>query len=124
MRNASTMRRSILAAGFCASTAAFAGDYEPCVQHAQLVDSCWTVRGRVGLYNGNPTVRIWPVGSSRILGVRHAEPQLVPPELGARLAWDTNVFADLKVCPLTRQRAGAMQIVCVASARNMTARPR
>jgi hypothetical protein len=106
------------------SSVSYAADFEACVQHRQLVGSCWSTHGRVSLHNGNPSVRIWPVNSKRVLGVREADPQLFPPDLAARLTWETNVFADLKVCPLTKQRAGLMQIVCVASAENLVVRSR
>lgn len=123
-RNAMRCLISAVAVTSLGAPACYGADYEPCVQHPQLVGSCWHVRGRVALYNGNPSVRIWPVGSKRILGVREAEPPLVPPELAAQLTWNTNVYSDLKLCPLTKQRSGAMQIVCVAGADNVVTRAR
>ena len=99
-------------------------DYAPCAESNLIVEACWNVRGRVAPYNGNPTVRIWPVGSNRMLGVRDAEPPLLPPALGKMLSWDAYVYADLKVCPLTNARKGRMQIVCIAGARNAVVRER
>lgn len=107
---------------FALSEAAIAEDYRPCVDSKSIVGACWNVRGRVAPYNGNPSVRIWPVGSNRLLGVRDAEPPRLPPALAKMLSWDAYVFADLKVCPLTKAREGRMQIVCIAGARNVVVR--
>jgi len=101
---------------------AIADDYLPCVDRKSIVGECLDIRGRVSLHNGNPSVRIWPVGSKRLLGVRDAEPPLLPPELQKSLSWDHYVFADLKVCPLTKPREGRMQVVCIASVRNAACR--
>lgn len=105
-------------------TAAMAADYSPCVDSKSIVGECWNVRGRVSVHNGNPSTRIWPVGSKRLLGVRDAEPPFLPPEFAHKLSWDADVFADLKVCPLTSAREGRMQIVCIANARNTVVRRR
>src|SRR5260370_33430553 len=32
--------------------------------------SCYWTRGRLAVYNGNPTFRIWRIGTNKILGVR------------------------------------------------------
>src|SRR5262245_9873121 len=101
-----------------------AEDYRPCSEHKELIGSCWDLRGRVSYFNGNPSVRIWPVGTKRMLGVRDSDPLLIPPNLKSQLSWNTNTFADLRVCPLTRERPGVMQIVCIASVRNIVSRPR
>ncbi len=114
----------LLLLGATISTGALADEYGPCSHSKELVGVCWDIRGRVSLYNGNPSVRIWPVGTKRILGVREADPQLLPPDLAKRLSWQADVFADLRVCPLTKEREGTMQIVCVAAAGNMVSRPR
>ena len=103
---------------------AIAGDYVPCVDSQSIVGACWNVRGRVSVHNGNPSVRIWPVGSKRLLGVRDAEPPLLPPALRRQLSWDVDVFADLKVCPITEARQGRMQIVCIAGAESTVTRKR
>ena len=106
---------------------AAAEEYRPCAENKLFVGQCWDVRGRVSRYNGNPSVRIWPVGTNRLLGVRESDPPLLPPNLGSALSWlswDSAIFADLKVCPLTGQREGTMQIVCISSVQNMVIGPR
>ena len=119
-----TRRICTLVVGLVISAGAVAADYRPCSDSPSLVGACWDLRGRVSLYNGNPSVRIWPIGSKRLLGVRESEPKLVPPDLAKSLSWDTGTFADLRVCPLTLEREGTMQIVCIAAARNIESRIR
>jgi hypothetical protein len=38
-----------------------------CKEHPMLSGPCFKVRGRMSFYNGNPTVRIWPLGTKRML---------------------------------------------------------
>ena len=40
-----------------------------CREHPQLVSSCFKVRGRLAVYNGAPALRIWKIGTTRMLGV-------------------------------------------------------
>jgi hypothetical protein len=82
----------------------------------------------MNFYNGAPSVRIWRVGTTRMLGVseqRFAADGFcnLPPSIRQRLAWDADVFADFLVCPFTRVQPGIMQLVCVESATHVTVRP-
>ena len=43
----------------------------PCKGAPTVVDQCFTVHGRLGVYNGIP-IRIWVVGTHGMLGVRDA----------------------------------------------------
>ena len=97
-----------------------------CREHPDLVGPCFRVRGRAAFYNGNPTVRIWKVGTRRLLGVSDSRCQLprcepLPEALRALLSWEHPVFADFEVCPFTRSRPGVMQFVCIAAASNLRA---
>lgn len=68
--------------------------------------------------NGTPSARIWRIGSKRILGVpTESVPESIAPHFGD---FDDVVTGDLKVCPLTRQRPGVKQMVCVEAARHAT----
>lgn len=47
---------------------------------------CFVVHGRLAIGNGTPSVRIWPVGTKRILGVNDAQndpegEELFPPDV-------------------------------------------
>jgi hypothetical protein len=89
----------------------------------ELVSSCFQVHGKVFYSNGTPSLRIWRIGSSRILGVLPPENEIVPSNLARALrGWDREVFADLEVCPFTKDTPGAMQMVCVESATHMVVR--
>ena len=101
---------------------------EPCRAHPALRGACFRVRGRMSLYNGAPSVRIWPVGSTRLLGVsqqRFDDPRIcnLPDAIARQLSPDDDVFADFEVCPFTPERPGVMRLVCVDSASRATRRP-
>jgi hypothetical protein len=101
-------------AGLCAA--------EPCASNPQLVGACFVVHGRLSAYNGNPTFRIWRIGTSRILGLAGPKPgDLVePPEgLTCKAAFDCDTFADFLVCPFSKDEPGVMQRVCIESAKNV-----
>ena len=46
----------------------------------------------------------------------------IPPDFLKMLSWETDLFADLEVCPFTSEREGVMQLVCVESAANVVIR--
>jgi hypothetical protein len=81
------------------------------------------VHGRLSVYNGNPSCRIWIVGTNRILGIHEIEEEpLMPPGLLQILKEDINdrlIYADFVVSPLTSFREGVMQIVKVESTENV-----
>jgi hypothetical protein len=97
-----------------------------CRDHADLVAPCFHVRGRAAFYNGNPTVRIWKVGTRRLLGVSaRCQPpacEPLPPLVRAALDWEHAVCADFVVCPFTRARPGVMQMVCIDAASGLRRR--
>ena len=70
--------------------------------------------------NGTPSLRIWRVGTDRILGVLPPEHEIIPKNLRSALKgfyrW---VYADLQVCPFTKEKPGEMQMVCVESAEHL-----
>lgn len=90
---------------------------------AQPSSECFVIHGRLQLSNGTPSIRIWRIGTERILGVPDGPPgdeqATLPANVRAVLAtdaWKTRVFADFHVCPLTPDRPGEMQLVQVVSA--------
>jgi hypothetical protein len=90
-----------------------------CEGNAEVVGSCFVVHGRLRAGNGNPTQRIWRIGTKRILGIR--EEFAIPKKIEGLVTWATGatLYGDFEVCPLTHERAGHMQIVCVEDARNL-----
>jgi hypothetical protein len=107
---------------------------------------CYWTHGRLRVYNGNPSDRIWNVATHRLLGVFNGPSHYPPhtfaddenPELPVNLErayeadyrhWkkskaDTGyefptIFADFEVCALESEKKGEMQPVCVESAKNI-----
>ena len=94
------------------------------------IGPCLTVHGRLSIYNGNPTLRIWKIGTKRLLGVingEDTEAPVVPAELrkaeiSKALTEGSSIYADFEVCPLTEEKAGVMQYVCIDSVTNVVVR--
>jgi len=101
-----------------------ANPVRPCHQNPELVGSCYTVRGRLGVYNGSMIFRIWVVGTDRILGVTERRSLFcrLPSYLEDAVRPDSNVLADFVVCPLTADKPGWMREVCVDTAYNIAVR--
>ncbi len=86
-----------------------------CANEYPIVGESFTVHGRLSQYNGNPTRKIWIVGTKRMLGIREGTP--LPANVDSLFAdLDDQIFGDFVVCPLTECKPGAMQVVCVQSA--------
>jgi hypothetical protein len=103
------------------------GGPNPCREHPQVNAPCFKVHGRIRVYNGTPSVRIWPVGTNRLLGVsegRFYNPEYsnMPPDLSDLLTLDNEIFADFIVCPFTPDEPGVMRLVCIDSASNVVVR--
>lgn len=99
-------------------------DWITCKNDPDVVAACFSVRGRLSFYNGGPSTRIWRVGTHRMLGVpSEIIRENVSDALGPK-PFDTEVYGDFKVCPFTKEKSGAMQMVCIESASGLTAEPR
>ena len=100
----------------------------PCRAQPALVGKCFVVYGRLALYNGAPTIRLWRAGTRRVLGVSGSYARdgysSIPEELEQQLSWETELWGEYLVCPYTRRRAGEMQLVCIESGKRVTARRR
>ena len=77
--------------------------------------------------NGTPSVRIWVVGTHRILGVsesKFVDPSYcnLPDDILAKLSWNNDLFGDFMVCPFTKDEPGVMRLVCVQSVANASIR--
>ena len=111
-----------------AQTQTNAPSLKPCREQPRLVSKCFTVRGRLSLYNGAPTMRLWRVRTKRMLGVSASYAQegysSVPVEIEKLLDWETEVWGDFLVCPFTPPRPREMQLMCIESGKNLTTRKR
>ena len=117
----------------------------PC-KTPENAEMCYWAHGRLAIANGNPTYRIWKIGSRRMLGVFNGPSHFPPrvqedgelPEFPAELdrAYEADnrrykretgimwavpppVFADFEVCQLEPERKREMQAVCIESAKNI-----
>jgi hypothetical protein len=103
-----------------------------CHARSDLVGKCFSVHGALRYWNGGTPVRIWRIGTTRVLGVRGLDEVGLPRDSTAcplpaglrdTLQAGKEVIADFVVCPLTRDRPGSMQYVCVDAATNIRAKP-
>jgi hypothetical protein len=74
---------------------------------------------------------LWPLGTRRLLGIIDPNdvsnapgPTILPVDIKNKLDWDKDVLGDFTVCPLTKQQAGRMQTVCIASGKKLVVRER
>ena len=99
-------------------------DWVTCQNDPDIVAACFTLHGRLSLWNGSPSLRIWRIGTGRILGVRT---ETTPENVSALFGDDpfaTNIYGDFDVCPFTKEKAGEMQMVCIESASHLSAKER
>jgi len=89
----------------------------------EIAEEPLRVHGRLSVYNGTPSCRIWIVGTKRMLGIHEFEEECpIPSELHKILAEDINdrlIYADFVVRPLTERKDGFMQIVRFESAEDI-----
>jgi len=95
--------------------------WQTCATDPDLAGECFTVHGRLSYWNGAPATRISVPGTRRILGVPD---EIVPESMAGQLTDATEATGDYRVCPLTKQKRGHMQMVCIDSAANVTYKPR
>lgn len=93
--------------------------------------ACYWAHGRLNIANGTPTVRLWKIGTKRILAIhsgpgykrgddRENESPDLPAnvEMGLSKSPYGSVFGDFEICPLEPEVAGEMQAACIESGKN------
>ncbi len=94
--------------------------------------SCYWAHGRLSIYNGDPTFRLWKIGTRRLLGI-YSGPGFGPFDEGLNEEDDlelptslkgydftkVTLFGDFEVCPLAAEKEGRMQPACIESAKNL-----
>ena len=100
-----------------------------CRRRPDVVGRCFSVHGRLSVYNGTPSVRLWPIGSKQLLGVLDPNdvssapgPTVLPDDIKLKLDWNKDVFGEFFVCPLSRRQPGRMQTICLESGKHLTVR--
>ena len=92
-----------------------------CRGNPKVVGACYSIHGRLNPGADTIELRLWPVGTNRIMGVsdgpaiNDAEYPIYPKNLVFPHG-DEIIYGDFEVCPFTSQRMGAMQFVCIESA--------
>ncbi len=85
-------------------------------------NSQFKLHGKLSIWMGTPTFRIWIIGTNRILGIPggDTEPAEMPDKL-QKLFTNTSVevYADFVVTPLTKYKRGHMQDVRIDSVENL-----
>lgn len=88
-----------------------------CRNDSRAIAACFQVHGRLSNWNGNPTRRIWIIGTKRMLGLR--EGTELPVALQKSLSdFDHEVYGDFEFCPFTPAKSGVMQVGCLAKVSN------
>ena len=102
---------------------------DSCKHRPDVVGKCFNVHGRLSVYNGTPSIRLWPLGTRRLLGIIDPKdvsnapgPTILPLDIKSKLDWNKDVFGDFVVCPLTVSKPGKMQTVCIESGKNLSIR--
>jgi hypothetical protein len=67
-------------------------------------------------------MRMWHIGTDRVLGVLPSENEIIPINLSKALETAgqyPEVYGDFEVCPFTKEKPETMQMVCVESANHL-----
>lgn len=110
------MRTRFLTSLLFATALAFTSWRAFCAEQTNKTERL-TVHGRLTFYYGNPSCRIWIVGTKRLLCVRESSDEVayMPKELRDLISWDREIFADFVVETPTPYKQGVMQMVRVIS---------
>jgi hypothetical protein len=100
-----------------------------CRLHPKLIGKCFPVHGRLSIYNGAPAMRIWKVGTQRMLGVSEQRFAVegyrnVPENIQKQINQDVELFGDFLVCPFTSAKRGEMQMVCIEEGKHLEMKKR
>jgi len=83
----------------------------------------------LAVYNGAPALRIWKIGTKRMLGVSEQRFAIdgvrnVPEDVQTKIDQNKFLYGDFLVCPFTAPRANEMQLVCIESVTNLRIKDR
>jgi hypothetical protein len=94
-----------------------------CRLSARRVGACFTVHGRLYFSVTSPEIRIWRVGTHRVLGILAPDgnDQGVLSEAMLERLWGGRdrpgqIWGDYEVCPLSPDQPAKMQMACIADA--------
>jgi len=93
--------------------------------------TCYWTRGRLSIYDGRPPLRLWKIGTTRILAIysgpsikRGDEKDMMNPELPGNVrtifkSSQDRIFGEFEVCPISPDKPGEMQAACIESAKGL-----
>jgi hypothetical protein len=119
----------ILISNVCAQSPRGEANEKSCRAHPLLSGRCFTVHGRLSIYNGTPALRLWKVGTRRMLGISEQRFAVegyrnVPLYIESQVSPDVALFGDFLVCPFTPSQPRKMQLVCIETGKNLVVRKR
>ena len=100
-----------------------------CREHPMVTGECFLFWGRMQLYEESPRVRIWRVGTTRVLGIMDDKYQIegyenIPGDVIGRIDWNTVMLGDFTVCPFADDIPRKMRPVCVEKVENTIVKSR
>ena len=84
-----------------------------CQTDPDLAGACYSIRGRVGLGPNGLTMRLWQVGTEKMMNLGEG---MLPDELSSLVTPGTRVYANMIVCPLASGIPRTQPTVCIESA--------
>lgn len=122
MKKILTMALALAAA--TASPALADGAKPLCKGSPKIVGDCFTLYGRLAVYNGTPAIRIWPFGTKKLLGVVDTDGDestvALPDNIKKALANNPlEINGKYEMCPLDYERENRMRPVCLESASDL-----
>jgi hypothetical protein len=98
-----------------------------CMTSPAVVSPCFSLRGRLSIYNGSYVERLWPVGTKRLIALVNTDdtdadlPKSLTRRFDLGPPTTVAIFGVYEVCPITRQRPGVMQHACLVKASHLVA---
>jgi hypothetical protein len=119
----------IISSVLFAQSAVLSEKDKSCRLHPKLIGKCFPVHGRLSIYNGAPAMRIWKVGTRRMLGVSEQRYAVkgyrnVPENIQSQINQEVELFGDFLVCPFTSSKPGEMQMVCIEEGKHLKVKKR
>jgi hypothetical protein len=90
-----------------------------CESNPAVVEPCFMLHGRIQVANGSNNVRLWWIGTRRVLFVAPDEDPIAPRNLRRHLDFGRSIYGDFRVCPFARDMPGRMRPVCIQEASNL-----
>jgi hypothetical protein len=84
-----------------------------CQSDPDLAGACYRMRGRVSVADGSGGMRVWQVGTPKVMDLAEG---MLPDELAEQVTPAMRVYANMLVCPVRGNGLKAPATVCIESA--------